>query len=451
MLTQQQLLEIAQAAVEGAMKAGAEWADAACAWSYGSSVEAEKNSIRTGSYGETVCVGVRAFYRGGMGMAQRNALQPDGGRDAAFRAGQQAAEMARASSPDPDFKRLPDPKPVQQVEGLSDPKVAELSTSAVVEWLSAAIDEARQVHDGALVSGYAGFGVAAGALASSTGVALSVQTSSLGLSVQVTVWEGEEAASYGDGISARRLDDFAAEGLATRVAKRAVELLHEKPVPTGRMDIVLDFQPARAFVCAVLGAADAEAVQRNRSFLVGREGERIASPVLHVVEKPFEPGGIDSGGWDGEGVPKAERALIDSGVLTTYLHNSYTAGKAGVEPTGHAARGGCSPSVGIGFSNLHIKTGSKTRDQLISEVERGIFLVSGAPLPNPVTGEVTTPIMGGFVIENGQLGAPVKSAIVSGHIFELLERLDAVSSDARRDPGWVVPAIRIRDVLISAR
>jgi PmbA protein len=201
---------------------------------------------------------------------------------------------------------------------------------------------------------------------------------------------------------------------------------------------------------SIVGAADADGVQRRRSWLAGREGERIASELLTIREEPLVPAGLRSSEYDGEGVPREPRALIDEGVLTSYLHNSYTAFKAGVEPTGHASRSGYSSSVGIGPSNLQVTPGERTEAELISEIDDGIYVDYAGISPNGVTGEVSTTIDFGFRIEDGELAAPVATTLIGSTGEELLENIDGISSDYREEPGLILPSIRIASVQVAS-
>ena len=92
----------------------------------------------------------------------------------------------------------------------------------------------------------------------------------------------------------------------------------------------------------LMGAINGESVVRGTSLLADHVGKPVIAPELSVFEDPFRKRGQGSRPFDGEGLPVQERALFDQGMLTTHLHNLATAKQAGVEPTGHASRGGAS-------------------------------------------------------------------------------------------------------------
>ncbi len=167
-------------------------------------------------------------------------------------------------------------------------------------------------------------------------------------------------------------------------------------------------------------------------------------------EEPHVPAGMRSAPCDGEGVPTAPRTLIDAGVLTTYLHNSYTAFKAGVQPTGHASRGGYGSTGGIAAGNLQVQPGDRTEDELIAEVDEGLYIAHAGLSPHPITGEVSTTADFGYRIEGGELTTPLATTLIGSTADELRGGIDAVSSDYREEPGFIMPSIRIASVQVAS-
>ena len=441
-----ELLDLAQAAVEAAQAAGADFCDAFCSDATDVSVEVEKSSINSCSTIRDQGLSVRAYVNGGQGLATVQQLSADAARETA----QRAVALARAAHPDPDFVRLPDPTEAEEVPELFDEEMASLDAGAFVDWCLRGIDEARAVADDAIVQGGAGVGWGDSALASSTGVAISKRGSSAGLSFFVIIPRGDDIGTYFEQDMARRMADLDIDGIGEKAAREAIRQLGSKPVPTARVPLVLGPLATMGFVGSVIGAAEANGVQRNRSWLAGREGERIASEVLTLREDPLVPAGLRSSAYDGEGVARTPCALIDAGVLTTYLHNSYTAFKAGVEPTGHASRGGYGSGVGIGMSNQQIQLGDRTEAELISEIDEGIYVAYAGISPSSVTGEVSTTLDFGFRIENGECTSPISTTLIGSTGDELLSNIDAISSDYREEPGLILPSMRITDVQIAS-
>ena len=143
------LLRIAEIACEAAMRAGAHFADASADRGRGLSVVMERNAIKSSDARTWASVSVRAFVAGGTGWCSVSTTSDE----AARQAGQQAAELAKAAEPDPDFVDLVIPAPYPEVGGLYDPKVAALEGPELARWVTQSIDSALGVTAEALVAG----------------------------------------------------------------------------------------------------------------------------------------------------------------------------------------------------------------------------------------------------------------------------------------------------------
>jgi PmbA protein len=437
------LLDLAQLAVDSARHAGAQWVTAMCATSRHIGVIVENTSIRECEVVREVGIGVRAIIEGGAGFATTDRLD----EAAIRRCARNAVALARAAHPDPDFVSLPGPAPaLGTVKGLFDPRVAGLEAAEVVRWCRDGIEEARSVDSEVALSGGGDLTVGETALATSTGVAIQRRGTSLGLSFSAVVRRRDDVGSYSEEDEARRLIDLEPHGIGAKATQEALRYLGGRHVHTGRMDLVLGPFVGLDLIASAILAAGAEGVQRGRSYMAGKQGERVASEVVTVSEEPFIEAGLASGTLDGEGVPKRRRLLLDRGVLPTYLHNSYTANKAGVEDTAHASWGG--GGRGITVCNLIPTLGDLTEAELIAGVEEGIYISDAELAADAVTGDISTTIDFGFKIERGRLAYPIAAAMINANIFELLASIDAISSDYRAEPGQVLPSVRVRDVQI---
>lgn len=439
------LTDYVQAAVEAAVAAGADYADAYCSDILERSVEVEKSSINYCATVRDQGLSVRAFYRGGAGWASVQQLDLAAARECARR----AVEMARATHPDPDFVALPDPTTAEEVPELFDDELAGLSSAEFVRWCTDGIEEARAVAPDVILQGGVGTVVGEAALASSTGVCVTSRGTSMDIGFMAIIVRDDDVGSYFEQDFARRVRDFQPTGVARTATVEALRQLGSRPAGTARMPIVLGPLATMSLVGSLVGAMSAESVQRNRSYLAGRAGTPIASEHLTIYEDPRVPAGMRSGAYDGEGVARVPMTLVDRGVLTDYLHNSYTANKAGVPNNAHATRGGYGGSVGIGASNLQIQPGARPAAELIAEVDEGLYIAYAGLSPNSVTGELSTTVDFGFKIERGELTYPLSTTLVGSDAFELLGGIDAVSSDYRQEPGIILPTIRIAAVQVA--
>ena len=308
------------------------------------------------------------------------------------------------------------------------------------------IERARAIDPSVNLSGHVGLSVGEGALASSTGVLLESRGTEIGADIEALVKRGTDTGYFYDFDFGRFLEDTALDGLADKAIDGARRFLGARRVASGRMALVLGpLAVVRVPRRRSSSAANAESIQRGRSYLCGKVGEMIASPHLSIVDDGLIPRGQRSGAHDGEGTRHRPLSVIDRGRLVSLLHNSYTAGKACTQSTGHGTHSG-----GISATNLRPALGARTAAEILKERQ-------GRHLP----GERRDPARPGQrrhlgqhrfrVLRQGRPDPvhPVESAMIGGTMLDLLPRLDAVSSDAREEPGILMPTVRIQDVQVA--
>jgi PmbA protein len=179
----------------------------------------------------------------------------------------------------------------------------------------------------------------------------------------------------------------------------------------------------------------ADAVQRGRSLFAGREGDVVAGPALRLTDDGTDPEGPSSAPFDGEGVPTRSNELIAGGRLLGFLYDSRTARRAGRATTGNARRGSYRTPPGVGTTNLVVEAGERDLGGLVAEAGDGLYVTDVAGLHsgvNPVSGTFSVGASG-RLIENGELGAPVRELTIASDLVSMLQSVRAVGSEAR----WV--------------
>jgi len=435
------LLKIAQAACDAAVAGGAEFADVSVGFGRSQSVDLECNAIKSCDSRQGGHVSVRAIYKGGTGWSSTDKAA----LEAAVEAGRNAARLAKLAEPDPDFISLPAPADsYPEVEGLFDPRIAELEIKQLIRAALANIDGALAVCSDVTVQGSASSWYGSQALVNSLGVSVASDESHIGTYIMAVVRRGDDVGSFYDFDTARVLEDFDPEGIGASAAAEAMKFLGARKNETKRMPVILGPLASNSIFDSVAYSADAEGIQRGRSFLSGKLGEKIGSDIITITDEPHIPRGMSSRRWDGEGFPTRPLVIMENGVLKSYLYGSYTAGKAGVANTGHGTRGG-----GASPSNVIPKLGTMTGEQIIRSTKKGLYINMGGIHPNGVTGDVSVSVDFGFAIENGELAYPVMNAMVGGNFLEMLANVDAISSDYRAEPGRIMPTVRILDCLVA--
>ncbi|MCR4442215.1 MAG: TldD/PmbA family protein [Peptococcaceae bacterium] len=238
--------------------------------------------------------------------------------------------------------------------------------------------------------------------------------------------------------------------IGREAGEKAVRLLGAKTIPSGRIPVVLDPYTASSFLGVLQAAFSAEAVLKGKSFLQGLEGRMVASPLVTIVDDGTMAGRLGSAPFDGEGVPTARTVLVREGELSGFLHNSYTAKRFGVEPTGNSTRVSYKNTPEVGITNFYLKEGNLSAEELVKDLSRGLYVtdILGMHTANPVSGDFSLGAAG-FLIEGGECTVPVKGVAIAGNLKEMLLDIDGVANDIRFFIGKGAPSVRLRSLNVS--
>ncbi len=365
------------------------------------------------------------------------------------------AELAEAD----EFSAPPDPKLLATSYpelDLYDPAVAEVDAAWALRQAIAGEDAARKADarvtnsEGATWSRVLG----ATAFATSGGFAGAYRGSYATLVVEPltddTTEPGNPKKRNGYWYtSSRFLHDLAtAEAVGIEAARRTCETIGSKKVETQECPIVFDPEVGRSIVGTVFSVANGSSFWRKSTYLVGREGTLIASPLVTIVDDPLVRRAPGSRPFDGDGLPTRKNSVVDRGVLGTVLCDVYSARKLGRASTGSAGRGvGGNP--GPTTSNLIMAAGTMTRDALIKSTKRGLYVTQLMGFGfNPVTGDFSRGAQG-FWIENGEITFPVSEVTIAANFDEILKRIDAVADDLELRSSTNAPTFRVSHMMLA--
>jgi PmbA protein len=357
--------------------------------------------------------------------------------------------MARAVPEDP-FCGLADPGDIAhdwpQLDML-DPD--EPSAETLIERARAAEDTALAVPRVTNSEGAeAGWGRSRIALVASNGFAGGYAGSHHSVSVAVIGGSGmqmERDYDFASAVFAADLRDPAEIGKSA--GERTVKRLGARKMPTCRCPVVFDPRVARGFISHLLGAISGPSIARGTSFLKNKLGQRIFPEGITITEDPHRQRGHRSKPFDAEGLANRRRALIDKGVLTTWLLDLRSARQLGLKSTGHAARGTASPPTPAA-TNIWIEPGAQTPVELMADIKTGLYVTELMGMGvNGITGDYSRGAAG-FWIENGQIGHPVSEMTVAGNLNEMFARLTA-ASDLEFRTGADSPTLRIDELTVA--
>ena len=239
----------------------------------------------------------------------------------------------------------------------------------------------------------------------------------------------------------------APEAVGAEAARRTVAKLGSRKVDTAHVPIVFDPEAGRALLRDFFSVANGSAFYRKSSFLVGKEGQEIASKLVTIVDDPLIDGAPGSRPFDGDGLASRRNVVVAEGILETILCDTYSARKLGRKSTASAGRAvGGSP--GPTTSNLVMQPGKDTPES-VRDIERGLYVTDMMGFGfNGVTGDFSRGA-GGFWIENGELTFPVSEVTISSSFLDMLQGIDAVADDLELRTSTACPTFRIREMTIG--
>lgn len=245
-----------------------------------------------------------------------------------------------------------------------------------------------------------------------------------------------------------RLEEPEAVGL--EATRRTVAKLRARKVETCEAPVVFDPEAARTLLRDLFGVANGSAFYRKSSYLIGKEGEAIASPLVTIVDDPLISRGPGSRPFDGDGLPSRKNVVVEAGVLSTVLCDVYSARRLGRKSTGSAGRAvGGTP--GPTTSNLIMLAGDADPEAIVRGVERGLYVTEMLGFGfNPVTGDFSRGA-GGFWIDKGEKAFPVSEITISANFQDLWRNIDAVGRDLDLRSSIACPTIRVARMTIAGR
>ncbi|MFN0045499.1 MAG: TldD/PmbA family protein [Sphingorhabdus sp.] len=447
MLKPNEALDRAQNLVSQAIKAGADCADAVYVCDSSTEVQVRLGALEDVARSEGEDIGLRVFVGQRSATISSSNMNPDILANLVTR----AIDMAKEAPEDqyaglaPQDRLMKGDMPDLDVDDGQDPDPAFLRAAALE-----CEDAARAV---AGVTNSEGAGASAArsifALATSHGFAGVKSSTGYGLSASVLAGEGDAKERDYDWRSARHLADLdSAVAIGTRAGERTVRRVNPGAIKSGAMPVIFDPRVGSSLVGHLLGAISGSSIARKTSFLLEANGTQLFDSNISIIDDPLRHRGLSSRAFDGEGLPTAQRAIIENGVLTGWLMESASARQLGLQPTGHASRG-VSGAPGVSTSNLHLDGGTVPVAKLISDIKYGVYVheLVGQGV-NLVTGDYSRGAAG-FLILDGEIAGPVSEFTIAGNLKDMFAAMVA-ADDLEFIRSSNVPTLRIDGMMIAS-
>jgi PmbA protein len=388
-----------------------------------------------------------------VGFACTNAVN----EKAVVQAGEKAFTLSRVGSEVPHVA-LPTLGKRQMVNGIFDRRVAEKSVDEAVEIAKRMIDAAEGLDNRVVAK--------AGAVVFSSGWRGIVNTLGIDCEEQETravIYLGGSGQQNGEVTSGcydymfKRTANLDPDQVGENVGRMAIDLFNAKPLKSFEGPVIFGPQAvAYQLVDVLIAALQGENAVAGRSPWTRAVGQIVASEDVTITDKALLSGGFASRGFDDEGCPSQNTILIKNGRLETFLHNATSANALQAKNTANASRftGGFDMVrmiVGNGYrtkpdiypTNLEIAPGTKTRDELVSEIAKGVLIELMAGFPQAASGMISAQLSRAFYIENGEMQHPIKGGMVSGVAFDWFRQISGIGTDSTSFQNSVVPSLQV--------
>lgn len=290
----------------------------------------------------------------------------------------------------------------------------------------------------------------------STGFFDSYRTTSAFIYLSVISKEKDDT-STGDFFGYNRSPgEFNLEEIAANAVNRSVWILGGKKIKSQVVDIVLDPFIAAQFLGIIASIVTADSVQKGKSLLKDRIGDKIFKGDFDIIDDGTLSYGLASKPFDGEGVPKGKTVIFENGILKTYLYNTYTARKDKKFSTGNAVRSSYKSTPEVGVSNFYLKPSKTSLEKIIKSVDKGFYVIDIIGLhsgTNPISGQISVGAKG-LWIDKGSFSKPVKEVTIATDLLSFCKSIDKIGDDLRFMPsgGYIgSPSMLVKDITLSGK
>ena len=360
-----------------------------------------------------------------------------------------AVDMARAVPEDPVCGLAPEELLARSWPDLDLDDRTRPTARKLLAMASEAEDAARAVKGVTNSEGAeAGWGRTSVMLAASNGFSGGYRRSGFSLSCSVLGGEGTGMERDYEWTSAVHLEDLmSAAKVGRNAGKFVVRRLNPRKAQSARVPVIYDRRVSGGLVGHLAGAINGRAVARGTSFLKDKMGERVFAEGIRILDNPLRKRGLGSRPFDAEGLATSRRAVIDDGVLTTWLLDLAAARQLNLKPTGHASRGVSGPPSPT-TSNFYLEKGKLSVKELIGDIKSGLYITDMIGFGvNGVTGDYSRGASG-FWIENGELAWPVSGITVAGNLKDMFLNMTA-ANDLEFKSSTNAPTVRIEGLTVA--
>ena len=237
---------------------------------------------------------------------------------------------------------------------------------------------------------------------------------------------------------------------ANMSAKRASRLLGAKSMASAKCAIVFEPYIAVQFISLLAGSFSGENVLKGKSMYADKLKTKIAPENFSLIDDSSLNGQLGSCSFDSEGTKAQRTAIIQNGVLNSFLYDCKSAAQAGTDSTANSGRGSYKSAPSIATTNYYVEKGSITPDEIIAQTPYGLYVTNilGAHTANTLTGDFSFGASG-ILIEKGKFTTPIRGVTIAGNLKDILAQIDLIGNDLTFFGAEGSPTLRVQNVQIS--
>lgn len=279
-------------------------------------------------------------------------------------------------------------------------------------------------------------------IVNSDGANVEIYDSKLEFSVAAIAKRGSQSATAheGVGVTGGWNDLFKKSHLeyAVNASERAAKLLDAKHVRGDKATMILDPAMVGLLSHEAIGHTVEADFVLSGSVVKDKIGQQVASELVTLVDSGRSEIINNAGGTiivDDEGVIAGRSAIIEDGILKTFLHNRESAMIFDTASTGNARAFQYNDEPLIRMRNTFIEPGMDKLIDMIKETRHG-YVVKGARNGQAdANGEFMFGAEEVYLIEKGEVKELMKGASISGNAFDALRSIDMVGNEFQYDIG----------------
>lgn len=443
------IITLAEDLVKKAVAAGADTAEAFLVRGKDQSVQVRNGRIEHTEFAVGDKVSVRAYVGKKVGAASSTNFAKDAVSEMIDRAvsfAKHAPEDPYAGIAESDILANDYDTEALKIFDSEKPSIDTL-TSLAEKTEKHALDYPGVTNSEGAGASYGEYGVG---LATSAGFVGYYEKTVYGLSCSVLAGEGVHMQRDYDYSSAVTFSDLLSpEAIGKKAAERAVTKLNPEKLQSGKFPIIYDNRIAASFLSYLTGAVSAAQVARGVSFLQDSLEKSVFAPGITIIDDPKMARGRGSAPFDADGVRNPRLALVEDGVLTTWLTSCASARQLGIENNGRGLRSSGAAST-PGATNMYMEAGKESPEDLMRDIKYGFWVTEtiGHGI-NEVTGDYSIGASG-FLIEDGKLASPVSEVTVAGNLKDMFKNIKP-ANDLLFKNRKNAPSLRIDGLTIAGK